>query len=323
MFKSNCLWISWEQHRRTREISNALGIKLFECVSTRKSIVRYSSLLLKTSIYLFKEKPDVLFTQNPSYILNLLAIFYKILFGYKLIVDQHNEGVEPYIYNNKLYNWVCVFIQKNADLNIVTNSALVEIIEHNQAKAICLYDKLPTFKEKKKIELRSYFNFVFICTFAPDEPYIEVINAISEMPKNVSCYITGNHTKINIDNGINIPENVILTGFLPENDFVDLLYSCDAIIDLTMMDNCLVCGAYEAVSLNKPLLTSNTAALRYLFSRGVIYSDNDKHSLKEAMDEIQNDYENLSKNISILKKEMTQEWEKRKNHLIHEIELML
>jgi len=57
-------------------------------------------------------------------------------------------------------------------------------------------------------------------------------------------------------------DNLTLTAFIDDNAYVTLLYSCDLIVDLTTREDCLVCGAYESVSAEKPLLLSDTTALR-------------------------------------------------------------
>ena len=76
---------------------------------------------------------------------------------------------------------------------------------------------------------------------------------------------------------------MIFTGFVPEDEYLALLQGADAIIDLTTREDCLVCGGYEGVAVERPLILSDTAAIRSYFSDGVRYTDNSADDL-EARD---------------------------------------
>ena len=107
---------------------------------------------------------------------------------------------------------------------------------------------------------------VFVCTYQADEPFREVIEAGRLLPESVQTYVTGNHTQV--PHLPEIPSNVHLTGFLPDHDYEEaLLNRADVVVDLTSMEDCLVCGGYEAVAIGKPLVTSDTAAFEELLSR--------------------------------------------------------
>jgi glycosyltransferase involved in cell wall biosynthesis len=79
------------------------------------------------------------------------------------------------------------------------------------------------------------------------------------------------------------PENVVLTNFVPEEEYVELLRSVDVIIDLTTREDCLVCGAYEAVAAGKPLIASDTKAMRTVFNKGVLYTKNTADDIAEKI----------------------------------------
>jgi glycosyltransferase involved in cell wall biosynthesis len=63
----------------------------------------------------------------------------------------------------------------------------------------------------------------------------------------------------------------VLTGFLSERTYVDLLFTADVIVDLTTFDHCLVCGAYEALAAGKAFVLSDKQANRELFGDVPIY----------------------------------------------------
>ena len=108
-------------------------------------------------------------------------------------------------------------------------------------------------QEGYKIEQKAIFNVAVISSFAYDEPLQAVFDAASELP-DVYFYITGD--KKNADKKLLIkkPDNVIITGFLDYNTYVDLLQKVDVIMDLTTENTSMVAGAYEAVALEQPLI---------------------------------------------------------------------
>ncbi|MGH3426512.1 MAG: glycosyltransferase family protein, partial [Mycobacteriales bacterium] len=61
-------------------------------------------------------------------------------------------------------------------------------------------------------------------------------------------------------------------GFLDEAAYWRLLWSADAVMDLTLMDNCLVCGAYEALAVGKPVILSDNEASKELFAGAAVFS---------------------------------------------------
>ena len=81
-----------------------------------------------------------------------------------------------------------------------------------------------------------------------------------------NLYVTGKSKGREQQYGKPLPANIKLTGYLPEPEYLSLLNACDLVLDLTTRDHCLVCGAYEAVSFNKPFVLSNNQATQGLFS---------------------------------------------------------
>ena len=86
-----------------------------------------------------------------------------------------------------------------------------------------------------------------------------------------------------------MPRNVRFTGFLAEQDYWDLLRGADGIIDLTLKPNCLVCGAYEALAVGRPMLLSDNAASMELFGDGATYTDNTPQGIRSAVERLRND----------------------------------
>jgi hypothetical protein len=107
----------------------------------------------------------------------------------------------------------------------------------------------------------------------------------------------------------NLPENIILTGFLSEINYWRLLISVDFIIDLTFRQNCLVCGAYESVALEKTMVLSNTKTLIDHFGKGAVFTENEEASIERNISYAILNYNRLNSDIKVLKKDLIHKWE--------------
>lgn len=309
--KMNVMWLSWENHRRSDVLADYFGARKFFFVSTKGRLLKHPIFILKTFFCLIKNRPKVLIVQNPSVILSFFVTLWKKIgfFSYNLVIDCHNEGVLPFYQEHMKYYWIYKFIHKNSDLNIVTNSYLADIVKKNGGDFVVLPDKLPSPPVSKKIDLKGRFNFVFVCTFAKDEPFENIIRAADQLSDDTYIYITGNFKKFDRHSEVKAP-NVVFTGFLSEEEYWAYLASADCIIDLTTMDNCIVCGAYEALSLEKPMVLSDTRILRETFPKGVVYAKSDVESLANAMKEMQARREELTVESRSFLPIFSQEWER-------------
>jgi glycosyltransferase involved in cell wall biosynthesis len=92
-------------------------------------------------------------------------------------------------------------------------------------------------------------------------------------------------------------------GFVPDQQFYELLFQSDVVLDLTEHENCLVCGAYEAMAAERPLVTSDRACLREYFYQGAIFTQHDCGSIAEAIKTAYRERFKLSESI--------REWKER------------
>ena len=141
---------------------------------------------------------------------------------------------------------------------------------------------------------------MFICSFADDEPYENVFRAADIIGDLYHIYVTGNYKKKSIDPRV-IPRNVTLLGYISETEYVKMIHSVDITIDLTDRENCLLCGAYESVAAEKPMIISNTKALREYFDKGAIYTDNTAHDITLSIKKAQKEYVRVEKRDKKLK----------------------
>ena len=302
------IWITWENQRRNKGISLALDWPLHELLFHEPRIIRYPLSIFRTIKLIRKNRPRILAVQNPSIVLAVLALVMRNFFNYRTIIDAHNAGIYPSEGRSPVLNAISRWIQKKADLTIVTNQELKSVVEGNGGKAFVLPDRLPSVPEIKTSPLGDEgFNVVFVCTYSTDEPYEEVFKAAGMVSKNVRIYVTGKYpSKIS---PTSLPSNIKLLGYVSEDNFWSLLSSADLIMDLTLREGCLVCGAYEGVSLLKPLILSDTKILRSYFSEGCVYVAPNAESISAGINLAINHIEAMKTGIRHLKTKLEKTWE--------------
>lgn len=305
----NRIWITWERHRRTRELANAFkDLELYELDLDTHHLIRYPYLLLRTALIFAQEQPDMVFVQNPSMILSLFALAIGRIMNFRVVIDAHNAGIKPVLKGHEWLLPIYALLQSKADLTIVTNHNMANIVRANGGTPFVLADKIPDFQEYNRIDLKGKKNVAFICTFEGDEPYTEVIRAADLIDPSIFIYISGNFRKAPFDIVDQVPQNVMFTGFLGDQQYVDLVYSCDLAIDLTYLQGCLVCGAYEAIALIKPLILSDTEAQRKYFRHGVVFTGNRAEEIARSIEYTLNNTHKMIEEIGVLKNQLEIEW---------------
>jgi len=247
--------------------------------------------------------------QNPSAFLTIEAILLKSFFRYILVVDAHNAGVYPFEKHQDKFAKIFPFMHRYADLTVVTNSALSALIEKNGGHPFILPDPLPEFgSTPKTIKDQEGFIVTFICSFATDEPYLEVMKTVRYLPDDIRIYITGNDSKLTESERLQAGAGIVFTGFMEDGEFVQQLSNSDAIMDLTIFQDCLVCGAYEGVSLGVPLILSDTPALRSWFYKGAVYTNGNAKDLANAVLRVRAERKSLIREVRLLRDEMSARW---------------
>lgn len=273
MDKNFCsTWITWEKQIRNRSLSQKFNAKLYELDYHGNQFVRYWKCIFNTISILHKRRNGMVFVQTPSIVLAFLALIMRPFFRYMLIVDAHNAGIFP---EKKWLVYIAELILKKADFTIVTNQKLAEVIKNKGGNPLILPDPLPIFHDQKTlmdmdIELN---NVLFICSWASDEPYFEVFKT-AETLQDFAFFITGRSKGKEHGYGKPLPKNVVLTGYLSDDEYHKKLATSGVIVDLTTREDCLVCGAYEATALERPFIVSDKKAIRDYFKKGCIYVEN-------------------------------------------------
>lgn len=320
MKNNSTLWITWEKQRRNRTLSSQIGARLIELNSDLPRLLRYIHLIIVTFYVLLKAPEKNVIAQNPSIFLALAVNIFGRMLRKKIVVDAHNGGIFPLEGQSKILNAIAQLIIKITPYTIVSNQELANYIKAVGGIPVVVPDPLPKFNipfvENKKNNLK----VLFICTWSQDEPFINVLSAAKAIPDNYVIYMTGSYKgKIDLEK-IEIPTNVILTGFVEDSEFERLLSEVDFAMILTTRENCLVCGAYESVAMKKPMILSNTEALRSYFDEGVVFTNNDPGSIAAALKEMSQNKIKLKNEIKHLNKKLQKQWNEYKYSLLNILE---
>jgi len=300
------IWITWEKQRRNIGISKELGFELFEIIIKKRKLSRYVLSLYRTINIILRNKPEIVVAQNPSMVLAFFVVCLGKVYKYKSVIDSHNSGIYPFDGRCVSLNVLSKIIQKMSDLTIVTNVGLSKIVVENGGRSVVLPDALPLVPYiDKKFECNGEFNIAFVCSFGEDEPVDEVFNAVRDS-RNVSIYVTGNPKK-RFDN---IPPNVHLLGFIPDEEYWRLINSVEAVMVLTKRDNCIVCGAYESVAAGKPMILSNTNAIVKYFRSGCVYTDPCRDKIKKAIIDLVENIKEKNVEIIMFRDEVSRSWKR-------------
>ena len=277
------MWISWNTHRRTTGLCTGWDVPLHVIQSERSGLMRWIEQAVMTLSLLRRRKPEILFVQNPSVALTVLVTLTRRLFAYYLVVDAHNEGVRPFYRRGRLVRWITRRLLIGADTTIVSNAALAKDVTTAGGRPLVLPDSLP---EPPALPVQHDVteptpHVVVIATFRSDEPIGAIMAAAATMPE-VQFAFTGNARRF-LDTGMELPPNVRLTGFLLDAAYWQLLAQAVVVCDLTLKSDCLVCGAYEALAVGKPMVLSDNPATREIFGPAAILTGSTADEIARAV----------------------------------------
>jgi hypothetical protein len=287
-------------------MSANLNTELHEITSPGPRWKRYPTQIFNTLKVLFKSKATTIFVQNPSLLLAAIVVLYGKIFIKTVIVDAHNAGIFPLEGKSAVLNHIAQQVNSLASKVIVTNSALKKSIKKDSSDVFTIPDPIPVIIKNNHYPLEpNKTTLVFICSWAEDEPFEAVFRIAEKLSDIAHIYVTGNSKGKEKTVCSKLPSNITLTGFLSNDKYDDLIHACNAIMVLTKRDDCLVCGAYEGVAVEKPMVLSKTDALVNHFNKGCIYTDNTSSSIEKSIRQLVHDHRKLSREIVTLKSELT------------------
>jgi hypothetical protein len=241
------IWITWHFQARSRNLAKVLNLEIKEYFQNKNVLIRHLFSSIWTIKILVKNKPSVIFIQY-SYLLLLLLYVYKILKRRNLIlvVDCHTKALRRKA--TGIFNYIFWPLKKlsfeAADLSIISNEGLAKDIKKLHNNFIILPDMIPQIESiNSKSSFRGDY-CVYISSFAVDEPFAD---------------------------------------YLKVDEYYNLIGNAKCLIALTTEEDCLQSGAYEAISVEVPVVISDTYSLKQFFGSAAVYTNNDSNSIYNAI----------------------------------------
>jgi glycosyltransferase involved in cell wall biosynthesis len=300
--------IAWAPHsRRSQVFARTFEGKLY-CIhylrfqSPLYAPAKYILQAIRTWQVLCAEHPQAIHVQSPPFVCGLVVYSYCMLTGAKFVLDYHSAAFA------RVWDWalpIQKLLARKAMVNIVTNQHWADLVCSWGACTLIMGDPFLSLPQGELFSTKSGFKVAFICTFAPDEPLEQVLEAAHQLP-TIRFYITGNPKHKHPSE--NLPANVTCTGFLPDAQYIGLLKAVDVVMVLTTRDHTLQLGGCEAVSAGQPLITSDWPFLRDFFSKGTIYVANTAESIRDGILAMQTEHERLKEEMIGFRETGRQNW---------------
>jgi len=320
------IFIAWAPYsRRSESLVQELDmeLRLIHHLQFQRPLYapfKYVLQTIHTLSLLFKERPRVVFVQDPPIFASMSVYLYHCLArllwhnqrtGY--VIDAHTGAfLHPWW---KPFRWLQKIVYRHALAVIATNRTLANVVQSWRANGIALAGPPIEIPPGEAMALSDIFNLVLINSFSDDEPLVEVLQAVAEQP-DVHLYVTGNVRKAPSGMIENKPDNVTFTGFLPDDDYLKLLRGADAVMALTYEDYTLQLGGMEAVAAGKPLITSDLSFLREYFSLGTVHVPNHTDGVRIGIQQMQKNRDRLEREVADLQRLHKQEWLAKSQQLL-------
>jgi len=264
------LSIDWRpNNRRAKSLANDLSANLFLAPNImRKKIyapIRYIFLVFWTIMIVLKNRPKIIIASTPPPFCPLIILFYTMFCNCKYIVDASHLATMGFWSKIPFSFWVNKKVMNSGVITLVHNECIKKITDEQGIRSIVLETKIPHLRKKKGELILDKFSVIVPSSFDSDEPFQEIYKAASDMPE-INFYVTGDFKRMKKKLLKRCPRNVIMTGFISENDFDILLNNVNAVLVLSTDDYPVrPRGVSEAIAAQKPIVVSlNKATQNHL-----------------------------------------------------------
>lgn len=315
------IWIAWERQRRSLSMADRLGARLMLLTYDASKLRRYPLSAWHTVRELRRSAGGTVFVQNPSQVLAALAALLKGYFAIVLVVDRHSNFVELESSKSPLRNMVesalSNYSVRRADLTIVTNRELSILVQKKGGRPFVLPDPFPLVRSLTPPVPRSArpFELLFVASWSADEPIAAAIELCRRLGDDIVVRITGRVKPDYHDLLNDAPANFVATGFISDDEYFDLMSHADAVLAVTTRPATLTCGAYEAVTMGKPMVLGDSPSVRDYFDSGAVYTDGTPADLEKQVRVLMADLPRYREQVQQFHSRREKEWDKRLKEL--------
>jgi glycosyltransferase involved in cell wall biosynthesis len=295
---------------RSRVLARELGIEVrFISITERRGLavapLKYGYQALVTIGLMLRRRPRVVFVQSPPSLAVAVVALCGALTGTQYVVDAHSDAMLSPIWTRP--RWLHRLLTRRALATVVTNEHFAAVIRSWGGTALLLRDIPTAFPTGGAIELGGGFHVLVVNTFADDEPLDAVLEAAAELPE-ATFHITGSTRRAPDGLLASAPPNALFTGFIPDEDYYALMRASDAVLCLTTRDHTMQRGACEALSVGRPIVTSDWPLLRDYFRRGTVHVDNTAAGIRDGVARLRAEQPRFEAEIAALQSEQREEW---------------
>lgn len=307
-------FITWMAHcRRSDGIAESLGgrsrmISHLGFQRPATAPLRYLLDAVSTLRILIRSRPDAVLVASPPFVAPLVVWGYAAARRIPFAIDAHTG-----VFDDPRWKWsrpISRVLSSRAAATIVTGDHLRRVVEGWGSRTVIIGDVPVSFPDVLPAQLGDGFNVTMVCSFAPDEPIAAALDAVRGL-EGVRLHITGRTSRAAPGLVESAPPNVRFTDFLSDDDYAALLGGSDAVLVLTTRDHTMQRGAYEAVALATPLITSDWPILRETFSRGTIHVDNSAPQIRSALERARAEATQLRTEAAALRQERSEVFARR------------
>ncbi len=315
------VFIVWKNfQRRVEVLAPVLDLEVFyfhydwEEDSKILKFLSYFPKFVATLKCLFQNKPYLIFVQFPPTPALYCVALYSMLSGSKYVMDCHNSMI-----NSHWSKWIFAKRLLSRGLVIVHNDHIAEQVRNEMGLSpVVLRDGIMNIRSTTKENAHflknlglSPKNYVLLpWTFSPDEPVQEAIDAARMLPE-INFVMTWYKEKMSPDLLKSLPRNLVLTGFLPEDDFNFLFSSAGVALVLTRWESTQLSGMQEAMAFEVPAVVSDLQTTRFLYKDAPVYVNNDPESIAEGVQNAFRNKNELAMKMGRLKMGTKEEFEKQ------------
>ena len=307
-------FIVWARyHRRSELLAEQLGASIHYVYHERGSrpspvIVRYLMQARQTWQILHRERPEVIFVQNPPIFAVLVAYVYGKLHEAQYVIDSHTGAFlsSRWRWSVGLHRW----LSRRSFMTVVHNESQGKLVKEWKCPYCVIAFTPGDYPIGEPYPLAGIFNVAVVCGFDKDEPLEAIFDAANEL-RDVCFYFTGDARRLDPNLASRKPGNIHLTGYLPYEQYVGLLRTSNAVMDLVNNPHTLLMGAFEAVSLEVPLILSDWPLLRDYFHQGVVYILNTREGVCSGIGQMQREQGRLKREIVSLHEQLESDWKNR------------
>lgn len=320
------LFIAWGREMQLSDnLGRALGAEVKQVYYKKiglynlPAIFRYILQATETLLILFEAKPAVVIAQNPPIFAPLVVLIYCKLTGAKFAIDSHTAAFLDAKWI-KFYG-LFKFAAKGAVLNSCHNYKNLEILKSwGVEPAMVMQFFNPVYDLEKfiepmrddKIELavkNSRLPVMMVNRFAGDDDWENVIKTAELMPE-ADFFITGDPKEAGKEIK-NLPSNVCLTGYLPHQEFLKLMWRSSVVLAFSLRPDTVLWSIREIMALDKPFVTTDSEVLRHYFGEVGLFAKSDAEELKKKIIEARENENEIKSKIKLFLEKDKIRWERK------------